>query len=116
MTSMICINDMGTLQYLMEARHEPVLIQILSMLSGRGGFTILQGYHPVKNPKLPVKEIILDPDHYQGSQLFRLVTQINSNWKYNQRDIKRVAEVVQNPKEVDSFLLNIKTCDETRRR
>lgn len=114
---MIQIKDIQTLQYLMEVRYEPLLIQILAMLENNGnGFIILQAYHPDKNPKLPVKELLLDPSYYPNNMLYQLIPQINNIWQYNKSNSDRVAEIIENKHNRGTFLLKLKVCEDTKRR
>jgi hypothetical protein len=115
MTQIRDTKDMAVLQSLMEFNHSPLLIQVLFLLAGRGGFEILEAYHPTKNTRLPVSEIILNPDYYPGAKLYRIVEDINNAWQYDKMKSKSVAEVIDDKRE-KRFKLVIRTCEETIRR
>ncbi len=115
MTQVKDTKAMAVLQSLMEFNHSPLLIQVLFLLAGRGGFEILEAYHPTKNARLPVSEVTLNPDYYPGAKLYQLIDDINSAWQYDKLKSKRVAEIVEDRRH-RKFNLIIRTCEETIRR
>jgi hypothetical protein len=78
---MIEIKDMAVLEALIEYRYEPVLVQILRDIGRQGGFRLVNARPG--DDCLPVREVWLCPDYWDGGQMDRIVHNINRVWQYN---------------------------------
>jgi len=107
---MIEIPNGDILERLMEHRYEPVLIQVLQMISHRVGCRILDA-NPCDTCK-PVREIWLDPEYWDDSQRYRARRIIAGAWRYNDDPD---ASVMVFESDFQGQRVRVRVTDETRR-